>query len=166
MKARYRVHNSTLIEAPVGVAWSEMRDLAHLVDIIMVANHQAYDVQWDEEGGAASIPNTMQLTLIHESLPSSRTITQEVTGRCDATRVLSYRITQNELGIEEHRASYTLKEITSHPELSLWEWVVEFSVAPEANEQVLVNYFEETVADNVDKVRRHFSDTGRDLSVL
>ncbi|WP_073919455.1 SRPBCC family protein [Streptomyces sp. CB02009] len=161
MKSSYVLYNSTIIEAPVDVVWAEMRDLAHLVDIIMVANQQAYDLIWIGRGGPDSIPSTMQLNPIHESLPSGHVVRQEVTGRCEASRKLSYRVTQNDIGIENHQASYALKEVTTHPELTFWEWYVAFSVGSGANETILVKYFKETVADNIDKIRRHFAGAGR-----
>jgi hypothetical protein len=153
LKPRYHLYNSAVLNAPIATAWREMRDLVHMIDSIMVANDQVYELRWLDGGSAEQIPAWMQFV----ELPRGRSITQEVLGRCERTHTLTYRVAENAVGIEDHCATYTLKPITEEPDKTFWEWTIEFTIADGVDDKQFLSYFTDLVKDNIVKIKAYFA---------
>jgi hypothetical protein len=153
LKPRYRLYHTAILHTPLADVWREMRDLYHILTVIMVANDQVHELRWLDGGSREHIPARMEFV----ELPSRRSIRQEVLGRCEQTYTLTYRVTENAAGIEDHMATYVLKPITEEPEKTFWEWTVEFAIADGIDAQQFLPYFVGVVDDNVAKIKAHFA---------
>jgi|GEM_PF-1747011 len=153
LKPRYRLYNTAILHTPIASAWREMRDLVHMLNVIMVANEQVHELRWLDGGSAEHIPAWMEFV----ELPNRRSIRQEVIGRCERSYTLTYRVAENAVGIEDHSATYTLKPITEEPDKTFWEWTVEFAIADGVDAQQFLPYFVAVVDDNVAKIKAHFA---------
>lgn len=153
LKPRYRLYNTAILHTPIDLAWREMRDLAHMLNVIMVANDQVNQLRWLNGDSAERIPAWMEFV----ELSSGRGVRQEVIGRCERTCTLTYRVAENDVGLEDHSATYSLKPITEEPDKSFWEWTVEFAIADGVDAQQFLPYFAGVVEDNVAKIKAHFA---------
>jgi hypothetical protein len=153
LKPRYRLYHTAILHMPIADAWREMRDLFHVLTVIMVANDQVNELRWLDGGSPEHIPARMEFV----ELPSRRSIRQEVLGRCEDTYTLTYRVTENAVGIEDHMATYSLKPITEEPDKTFWEWTVEFAIADSVDAQQFLPYFVGVVNDNVAKIKAYFA---------
>jgi hypothetical protein len=153
LKPRYRLYNTAILHTPIATAWREMRDLVHLLNVVMVVNNQVGELRWIDGSSAEHIPAWMEFV----ELPGGRSIRQEVLGRCERTCTLTYRVAENAVGLEDHIATYSLKPITEEPDKTFWEWTVEFAIADGFDEQQFLPFIVGVVNDNVAKVKAHFA---------
>ena len=134
-KPKYTLHSSTVLDADPDAVWAEVRDVVKLVKIVFEG--AVGTVEWAENGALEQVPSRYDFTL----LPDNDVVRQEVAGRNDVERTLTYRTVAPALCIHHYEATYRVRTVTNDPGRCFMEWTRQVETtddaAPEAVAAVL-----------------------------
>jgi hypothetical protein len=154
VKRKYTMYHSAVLDADPDAVWAEIRDGVNLVKVLF--GDAVENVQWAEDGAAERVPSRYEFTVV----PSNDLIQQEIVGRNEVQRTLTYRIVGQALGIHDYTGNYRILPVTTDPDVSFLEWSREFMVAEavpaEMADQVLA------MMDNqINALRAYFAKDGQ-----
>lgn len=150
-QAKYHLYDSAILDAPVEEVWRVIRDMMQLLPLVF--GDGVKDCRWVDGGSAEKVPSRFQFTL-H---PSGDTPLEEVVGRSEVERSLTYRMIGSAVGIEGYVATYRLRPVTDEPGKSFIEWPREFSVAEGSDPAKVVPFLASLCAQEVARLKAHFA---------
>ena len=130
-KPKYTMYHSTVLDADPDTVWAEVRDVLRVVKILFgdtVAN-----VQWTDGGSPDRVPSRYEFTML---LNGGR-VQQEVSGRSEATRTVTYRTAAPVLCLYDYVASYRVFAVTNDPGRCFLEYSREFMVTDDAEPEIV-----------------------------
>ena len=149
-RQRYKVHHSTVLDASPDAVWAEIRDVMKMVKIIFGGG--LVSVEWVEDGSLERIPARYNFTV----LPGHDLFQQEVAGRDEVQRVITYRAVARALCVVDYVATYRVHEVTNDPGRSYLEWTRDFQVADDSEPEV-VEAVLGMMATQIDAIRDYFA---------
>jgi hypothetical protein len=105
----YIIVAATILEEPVGDAWSEIRDFEQLVEIGLPG--LATDFEWLNGGGPEQIPSSFQF------VSGGSVVEEEIYYRNSSTHTLRYQLLTPVLGIQEYDAQISLVSLSQNATL-------------------------------------------------
>jgi hypothetical protein len=125
------MHHTTVLDADPDAVWAEVRDVVRLVKILF--GDTVEDVRWTEDGAVERVPSRYQFTL----LPTKDVVHQEVAGRNEVDRSVTYRTVGKALCIYEYVATYRVLPVTNDPGRCFLEYVREYKLTDDAVPEVV-----------------------------
>lgn len=150
LKPEYTVYHSSVLDADPATVWAEVRDIMQLLDIVFGSNIK--NPHWVQGGSVKKVPSMFEFTL----LPGGDVVREEVIGRSEHERSLTYRSVGQVLSIIDYVATYRLLPVTNDPTRSFIEWSREFRVVEDADPGFLP-FIEELIGQEIDTVKAHFA---------
>jgi hypothetical protein len=148
--AKYTLHSSTVVDADPDTVWAEIRDVVKLVKIVFEG--AVGEVDWAAGGELEQVPSRYDFTL----LPTNDLVQQEIAGRNEAERSLTYRTVAPAMCIYDYVATYRIREITNDPGRCFMEWTRNITVFDEAEPEV-VEAVLAMMANQINAVRDYFA---------
>jgi hypothetical protein len=146
----HTVYHSSVLDADPDTVWSEVRDMMQVLP--MVFGDAIENAHWVDGGSADKVPSRFEFTL----LPGGDVALEEVVGRSESTRSLTYRSVGQVLSIVDYLATYRVLAVTNEPGRSFIEWSREFRVVEGADPEFLP-FLEGLIAQEIDTVKAHFA---------
>ncbi len=147
---KYSAYHSAVLDADPDEVWAEVRDMMVLLDIVF--GEGVEDAHWTRGGSAEKVPSQFEFTL----LPNHDLAREEVVGRSEADRSLTYRSVEQVLFIVDYLATYRVRPVTDEPGRSFIDWHREFRVVPGAPAG-FVDDLEALFAQEIANVKAHFA---------
>ncbi len=147
---KYTVYHSAVLDADPDAVWAEVRDMMQLLEIVF--GDGVEKTRWVGGGSADKVPSLFEFTL----LPNHDLAEEEVIGRSERDRSLTYRSVAQVLHIVDYVATYRVLPVTNEPGRSFIEWSREFRVVEGAPPDFLASLealFEQEIAS----VKAHFA---------
>ncbi|PSL57184.1 polyketide cyclase/dehydrase/lipid transport protein [Saccharothrix carnea] len=147
---KYSVYHSAVLDADPDEVWAQVRDMMLLLDIVF--GDGVENAHWTNGGSAKKVPSRFEFTL----LPNHDLAREEVVGRSETDRSLTYRSVDQVLFIVDYLATYRVRPVTNEPGRSFIDWHREFRVvagAPAGFLDDLEALFEQEIAT----VKAHFA---------
>lgn len=155
-KPKYTMYHSTVLDADPDTVWAEVRDVLKLVKILFgdtVAN-----MQWVGSGTPERVPSRYEFTM----LPTQGLVQQEVAGRNEVERSLTYRTVAPVLCLYDYVATYRVLPVTNDPGRSYLEYSREFMVTDDAAPEI-VDALMSMMDNQINIVRDYFATPKQDL---
>lgn len=153
LEPKYSVYHSTVLDAAPSVVWEQVRDMMRLLEIVFGEGIE--NAHWVDGGSAKKVPSRFEFTL----LPNHDVAREEVSGRSEIDRSLTYRSIAQVLSIVDYVATYRVLPVTTDPTRSFIEWSREFRVVPGAPPDFLPA-LEGLFEQEIDSVRKYFAAQG------
>ncbi|MFT7840332.1 SRPBCC family protein [Saccharothrix sp. BKS2] len=126
LRPKFSVYHSAVLDAAPDVVWAQVRDMMVLLDIVF--GEGVDNAHWVSGGSAEHVPSSFEFTL----LPNNDLAREEVVGRSEVDRSLTYRSVAQVLFIVDYVATYRVLPVTGEPGRSFIEWTREFRLVPDA----------------------------------
>ncbi|MBB4905057.1 SRPBCC family protein [Actinophytocola algeriensis] len=149
-KQRYKVHHSTVLDAGPDAVWAELRDVLKMVKIIFSGGLGS--AEWVEGGSLDRVPSRYNFTVG----PDRDLFQQQVAGRDEVQRSVTYRSVAPVLCVVDYVATYHVREVTNDPHRSFLEWTRDVQVADDTQPEV-VEAVLGMMAAQIDAVRDFFA---------
>lgn len=153
LEPKYTVYHSALLDADAATVWSEVRDMMRLLDIVFGDGIEK--ARWVKGGSVDKVPSLFEFTL----LPNHDLASEEVIGRSEHERSLTYRSVAQVLSIVDYVATYRVLPVTNEPSRSFIEWSREFRVVAGAPPDFLPS-LEALFDQEIASVKAHFAKAG------
>ncbi|GAA1296324.1 SRPBCC family protein [Saccharothrix xinjiangensis] len=150
LQPKFSVYHSAVLDADADVVWSQVRDMMVLLDIVFGKGID--DAHWVSGGSAERVPSLFEFTL----LPNGDLAREEVVGRSEVDRSLTYRSVAQVLFIVDYVATYRVLPVTGEPGRCFIEWSRDFRLVPDAPDGFLDD-IEALFAQEVATVKAHFA---------
>ncbi|MGH3929712.1 MAG: SRPBCC family protein [Pseudonocardiaceae bacterium] len=150
LNPKYTVYHSSVLDAAPETVWAEVRDIIQMLDIVFGNNIK--NPHWVKGGSAQKVPSMFEFTL----LPGGDVVREEVIGRAEHERSLTYRSIGQVLSIVDYVATYRVLPVTNDPACSFIEWSREFRVVEDADPEFLP-FLEGLIDQEIDAVKAHFA---------
>ncbi|MFC4857120.1 SRPBCC family protein [Actinophytocola glycyrrhizae] len=150
VKPRYKLHHSTVLDADPDTVWAEVRDVMKLVKIVFA--DMAESVEWVDGGRVEVVPSRYNFSL----LPGHDLVQQQIAGRNEVERSVTYRTVARALCIMDYVATYRVRAVTNDPTRSYMEWTRDIQVADDAAPEVVEAIFG-MMANQINAVRDYFA---------
>jgi hypothetical protein len=151
VKPKYLVYHSAVLDTSVAKAWTELRDMLVVLDIVF--GQDVENGHWVGGGSVAKVPSTFEFTL----LPGHELIREEIAGRSEADHSVTYRTIGQALSLVDYVATYRLKPITNEGKKRCFvEWSREFSIVDGADPNFL-DFILALLPGEVAKLKAHFA---------
>lgn len=147
----HTIHSSTLVEASPDTVWHELRDIVKLVTIVF--GPAVRDVHWADGGSLERVPARYNFTM----LPVEELAQQEIVGRDELARSVTYRAVAPVLCVLTYVGRYRVVPVTNDPDRCYVEWTREFTIAEDAVPEV-VEAVIEMMENQINNVRTHFAE--------
>jgi hypothetical protein len=147
---KYSVYHSAVLDAGPDEVWHEVRDMMLLLDIVF--GDGVKNAHWTDGGSARKVPSLFEFTL----LPNHDLAREEVVGRSEPDRSLTYRSVAQVLFIVDYLATYRVRPVTNEPGRSFIDWEREFRLVPDAPDGFLDD-LEALFAQEIAAVKAHFT---------
>jgi hypothetical protein len=134
---------------PTDTAWEVMRNILRVVEIAF--GGAVENVQWMKGGSLDKVPARYQFTLV----PGGNVVNEEVTGRSEHGRSLTYRTIGQALSLVDYVATYRVLPVTNDGR-SFLGWSREFRVV-EGADPGFIEGFMDLLAREVGAVKAHFA---------
>lgn len=151
LEPTYVVYNSAVLDASADAAWAELRDMMRTLSIVFGDGLE--DARWLSGGSADKVPSLFEFTL----LPNHDVAREEVVGRSELDRSLTYRTVAQVLSIVDYVATYRVKPVTNDPSRSFIEWDRQFRLVAGTNLDEFVPFVEALFAHEIAQVKGHFA---------
>ena len=149
-EAKHSVYHSSVLDADPDTVWSQVRDM--MVLLTMVFGDAVENEHWVDGGSVDKVPSRFEFTL----LPGGDVALEEVVGRSERERSLTYRSVGQVLSIVDYVATYRVLPITNEPNRCFIDWTREFRVVEGADPEFLP-LLEGLIAQEIDTVKAHFA---------
>lgn len=150
LKQRYKVHQTSVLDASPDAVWAEVRDVMKMVKIIF--GGALVSVEWVEDGSLDRVPARYNFTV----LPGHELFQQQVAGRDEVERSVTYRSVARALCVVDYVANYRVREVTNDPDRCFLEWTRDFQVADDAEPEV-VEAVLGMMATQINAIRDYFA---------
>ena len=150
VKPKHTMYQTTVLDADPDTVWTEVRDVLKLVKILF--GDTVGGVEWVEGGSPERVPSQYEFTM----LANQGLVQQEVAGRNDVARSLTYRTLAPVLCLYDYVATYRVFPVTNDPGRSFLEYSREFMVTDDAEPGIVEALM--TMMDNqISVVRDYFA---------
>lgn len=150
MRPLYTVYHSAVLDADPDTVWAQVRDMMQLLKIVFGAGVE--NAHWVGRASAEHVPASFEFTL----LPNHDLAKEEVIGRSERDRSLTYRSTAQVLSIVDYVATYRVLPVTNEPARSFIEWSRQFRVVDGAPPDFLPS-LEVLFDQEIASVKTHFA---------
>ncbi|WP_329044056.1 SRPBCC family protein [Amycolatopsis sp. NBC_01488] len=154
VKPKHTMYQTTVLDADPDTVWTEVRDVLKLVKILF--GDTVGGVAWVEGGSPERVPARYQFTM----LATQGLVQQEVAGRDDVARSLTYRTLAPVLCLYDYIATYRVFPVTNDPGRSFLEYSREFMVTDDA-EPGIVEALMSMMDNQISVVRDYFATPAR-----
>jgi hypothetical protein len=110
--------------------WAEVRDVLKLVRILF--GNTVGNVRWVENGSSDLVPSRYEFTM----LANQGLVQQEVVGRNELDRTVTYRTVAPVLCLYDYVATYRIRPVTNDPGHCFMEYSREFMVTDDAEPEI------------------------------
>jgi len=131
IKPKHTMYQTTVLEADADTVWAEVRDVLKLVKILF--GDTVGDMHWVEGGSPDQVPARYEFTMLH----NQGLVQQEVAGRNEVERSLTYRTVAPVLCLYDYVATYRILPVTNDPGHSFMEYSREFMVTDDAEPEIV-----------------------------
>ena len=149
-KPKYTMYHSTVLDADPDTVWAEVRDVLKLVKILF--GDTVGGVQWVEHGSPERVPSRYEFTMLH----NGGLVQQEVAGRNESTRSVTYRTVAPVLCLYDYLATYRVFAVTNDPTRCFLEYSREFMVTDDAEPEI-VGALITMMENQINAVRDYFA---------
>jgi hypothetical protein len=149
-KSKYTMHHSTVLDVDPDTAWAEVRDVVKLVKILF--GDTVENVCWAEDGAPERVPSRYDFTL----LPGRALVQQEVAGRNELERSVTYRTVARAVCLYDYVGTYRVLPVTDNPGRSYLEYSREFRITDDAVPEV-ADALIAMMANQINIVRDYFA---------
>jgi hypothetical protein len=125
------MYQTTVLEAGPDAVWAEVRDVLKLVKILF--GDTVGGVHWVGDGSPERVPSRYEFTM----LQNQGLVQQEVAGRNEVARTLTYRTLAPVLCLYDYVATYRVFPVTNEPGRSFLEYSREFMVTDDAAPEIV-----------------------------
>lgn len=149
-KPKHTINSSTIVDADPDSVWTELRDVTRMVKIVF--GDTVGNVEWIEGGTPERVPSRYDFTMP----PSDDVAHQEIVGRDELARSVTYRSLDRVLCVADYLGHYRVVPVTSDPDRCIVEWTREFTVTDDAQPEVLdavINMME----NQINTLREYFA---------
>lgn len=153
LKPKYTVYHSAVLDADPDAVWAEVRDMMKLLQIVF--GDSVKNAHWSRGYSVDTVPALFEFTL----LPNNDVLTEEVVGRSEHERSLTYRSVGQVLSIVDYVATYRVLPVTNDPSRSFIEWSREFRVTDDAPAD-FVDFLDDLLVQEIASVKAHFAGRG------
>jgi Polyketide cyclase / dehydrase and lipid transport len=150
LRPKYTVYHSAVLEADPDVVWAQVRDMMQLLKIVFGGGVEK--AHWVGRASAEQVPALFEFTL----LPNHDLAQEEVVGRSEHDRSLTYRSVAQVLSIVDYVATYRVSPVTNEPGRSFIEWSREFRVVDGAPPDFLPS-LEALFDQEIASIKAHFA---------
>jgi hypothetical protein len=147
---KHTVYHTAVIDAAPADVWKVVRDVLALVEICF--GDGVKDAHWVGGTSAEHVPAKFQFTM----LPGNELITEEVVGRNELERSLTYRTVGQALSIHDYVGTYRVLPVTNQRDKSFMEWSREFRLADDADPDFLPMFLQ-MIKTETDTVQAYFA---------
>lgn len=123
---KHRMYQTTVLEADPDTVWAEIRDVLRMVKILFADT--VGGMHWKGDGSPERVPSRYEFTM----LGNGGLVQQEVAGRNEAERSLTYRTTAPVLCLYDYVATYRVLPVTTEPGHSFLEYSREYMIGEDA----------------------------------
>jgi hypothetical protein len=131
IKPKHTMYQTTVLDADPDTVWTEVRDVLKLVKILF--GDTVGNAQWMEGGSPDRVPSRYEFTM----LQNQGLVQQEVVGRNEVDRSLTYRTVAPVLCLYDYVATYRVFPVTNEPGRSFLEYRREFMVTDDAAPEIV-----------------------------
>lgn len=131
VKPKHTMYQTTVLEAAPDTVWTEVRDVLKLVKILF--GDTVGDLHWVDGGSPERVPSRYEFTMLH----NQGLVQQEVAGRNEVDRSLTYRTVAPVLCLYDYVATYRILPVTNDPGQSFIEYSREFAVTDDAEPEIV-----------------------------
>ena len=131
VKPKHTMYQTTVLEAGADTVWTEVRDVLKLVKILF--GDTVGDLKWVDGGSPERVPSRYEFTMLH----NQGLVQQEVAGRNEVDRTLTYRTVAPVLCLYDYVATYRIVPVTNDPGLCFMEYSREFMVTDDAEPEIV-----------------------------
>jgi hypothetical protein len=144
------MYQTSVLEAAPDAVWAEVRDVLNLVKILF--GDTVGNKKWVEGGSPDVVPSRYEFTMLH----NGGLVQQEVVGRNEVERTVTYRTVAPVLCLYDYVATYRVVPVTNDPNLSFIEYSREFMVTDDAEPEIVESLM--TMMDHqISAVRTYFA---------
>ncbi|MFI7676569.1 SRPBCC family protein [Actinophytocola sp. NPDC049390] len=150
IKPKHTMYQTTVLEAGPDTVWAEVRNVLNLVKILF--GDTVGDMTWVDGGSPDLVPSRYEFRMLH----NGGLVQQEVAGRNEVERSLTYRTTAPVLCLYDYVATYRILPVTNDPGRSFMEYSREFMVTDDAEPEIVESLM--TMMDHqISAVRDYFA---------
>ncbi|MEV7097689.1 SRPBCC family protein [Amycolatopsis sp. NPDC051045] len=131
IKPKHTMYQTTVLDADPDTVWAEVRDVLKLVKILF--GDTVGDTHWVDGGTPELVPSRYEFTM----LQNQGLVQQEVAGRNEVDRSLTYRTVAPVLCLYDYVATYRVLPVTNEPGRSFFEYRREFMVTDDAAPEIV-----------------------------
>ncbi|MEV6829582.1 SRPBCC family protein [Amycolatopsis sp. NPDC051102] len=131
IKPKHTMYQTTMLDAEPDAVWTEVRDVLKLVKILF--GDTVGNLQWVEGGAPDRVPARYEFLM----LQNQGLVQQEVVGRNEVDRSLTYRTVAPVLCLYDYVATYRVLPVTNDPGRSFLEYRREFMVTDDAAPEIV-----------------------------
>jgi Polyketide cyclase / dehydrase and lipid transport len=150
LKPKYLVYHSAVFDASPDEVWAVARDILQMVEIVF--GDSVENVKWVQSGSVKKVPSSFKFTL----LPNHDVVNEEVVGRSESERSLTYRTVGQVLSIVDYLATYRVKPVTNDGR-SFLEWSREFRLVEGTNVDEFLSFFLPLMENEIATVKAYFA---------
>lgn len=150
IKPKHTMYQTSVLEAAPDTVWAEVRDVLNLVKILF--GDTVGGMTWVEGGSPELVPSRYEFTMLH----NGGLVQQEVAGRNEVERTVTYRTVAPVLCLYDYVATYRVVPVTNDPNLSFIEYSREFMVTDDA-EPAIVEALMTMMDQQISAVRDYFA---------
>ncbi|HET9139153.1 hypothetical protein [Actinophytocola sp.] len=156
VEAKYTMHHSAVLDADPDTVWAEVRDAVNVVKILF--GDTVENVGWTDDGAPERVPSRYNFTL----LPAQALVQQQVAGRNELDRSLTYRSVARAVCLYDYVATYRVLPVSGDPGRSYLEYQREFKITDDAVPEV-VDALMDMMANQINILRDYFATPKQDL---
>ncbi|MDQ3789678.1 MAG: SRPBCC family protein [Actinomycetota bacterium] len=150
IKPKHTMYQTTVLDAGADAVWAEVRDVLNLVKILF--GDTVGDMTWVDGGSPDLVPSRYEFRMLH----NGGLVQQQVAGRDEVDRSLTYRTTAPVLCLYDYVATYRVLPVTNDPGRSFFEYSREFMVTDDA-EPAIVEALTSMMDNQISAVRDYFA---------
>lgn len=131
IKPKHTMYQTTVLDADPDTVWAEIRNVLNLVKILF--GDTVGNSHWVDGGSPELVPSRYEFTM----LQNQGLVQQEVAGRNEVDRSLTYRTLAPVLCLYDYVATYRVFPVTNEPGRSFLEYRREFMVTDDAAPEIV-----------------------------
>lgn len=147
---KYATYHSTVLDTDPDTTWEQVRDFLQMLAIAF--GDSLKSAHWLKGGSVSKVPSLCRFVL----LPNEDVAKEEVIGRSEHDRSLTYRTVGQVLQIAEYVGSYQVLPVTNEPSRSFFSVSREFRLVEDADPQFLPSLLA-LMDQEIDNIKAHFA---------
>lgn len=150
IEIKYTAYHSVVLDADPDTVWEQARDLVKMITIGF--GDIVKNAHWLKGGSASKVPSVCEFTLI----PDNDVVREEVIGRSEHDRSLTYRTVGQAVQFAEYLGSHQVLPVTNEPNRSFFALSSEFTLIQNADPQFLPS-LDALMDQEMANVKAHFA---------